>query len=48
MEPEAVNGYLYTKWDCPECSEVNEEEGHHTGQVECRNCENSFVINEAN
>lgn len=34
-----ARGYDYTHWDCPFCSEANEDEGDIKGEtVECPNC----------
>lgn len=37
-EREQVKGYLFTEWDCPDCSEVNRREGDASGEDKCERC----------
>lgn len=44
-EMEDVKGYIFTHWDCPNCDEVNQEEGHVADEeAVCQNCEHKVKV----
>lgn len=46
-ELEEVTAWTVYRWTCPYCTEVDEDEIEPSGEVECRDCGEKFIIKES-